>query len=87
MNNRQEPIILEPIQWYQYDQEWLGTTSYMVYTVNVVDGKWVLEAAGCKEIYDNKDALVKRVLQDHASHTKQALHLPYSAKERIGNML
>lgn len=87
MSAKQDKIILDPIDWSECDGEWLGVTSYMIYTIKVVNGKWELEAAGCKEIYDNKDDVVKRVLQDHASRAKQALRIKgWKYEERIGGV-
>lgn len=81
-------IRIDGIRWSSYDQrEWLGTTPYMVYTIEPGVRGWVLEAGGGKEILPTLDAAKERALQDHVSRAKQALRVKgWKYDERIGGV-
>lgn len=81
-------IRIEGIRWSSYDQRtWLGTTPYMVYTIEPGVRGWVLDAGGGKETYPTIDAAKQRALEDHVSRAKQALRIKgWKYEERIGGV-
>lgn len=84
----QNKIRIEGIRWSSYDQRtWLGTTPYMVYTIEPAGREWVLDAGGEKEILPSLDAAKQRALDDHVSRAKQALRIKgWTYEERIGGV-
>lgn len=81
-------IRIEGIRWSSYDQRtWLGTTPYMVYTIEPGVRGWVLDAGGGKETYPTIDAAKQCALEDHVSRAKQALRIKgWTYDERIGGV-
>ena len=81
-------IRIEGIRWSSYDQRtWLGTTPYMVYTIEPGVRGWVLNAGGEKEILPSLVEAKQRALEDHVSRAKQALRIKgWKYEERIGEV-
>lgn len=81
-------IRIEGIRWSSYDQRtWLGTTSYMVYTIEPGVRGWVLDAGGSREMHPTLESAKQRALYDHVSRVKQALGIKgWKYEERIGGV-
>lgn len=84
----QNKIRIEGIRWSSCDQRtWLGTTPYMVYTIEPVVRGWVLDAGGEKEILPSLVEAKQRALEDHVSRVNQALRIKrWKYEERIGGV-
>lgn len=84
----QNKIKIEGIRWSSYDQRtWLGTTPYMVYTIEPVVRGWVLDAGGSREMHPTLESAKQRALDDHVSRAKQALRIKgWKNDERIGEV-
>lgn len=84
----QNKIRIEGIRWSSYDQRtWLGTTPYMVYTIEPVVRGWVLDAGGEKEILPSLVEAKQRALEDHVSRVNQALRIKrWKYEKRIGGV-
>lgn len=62
----QNKIRIEGIRWSSCDRRtWLGTTPYMVYTIEPVVRGWVLDAGGEKEILPSLVEAKQRALEDY----------------------
>ena len=84
----QNKIRIEGIRWSSCDRRtWLGTTPYMVYTIEPVVRGWVLDAGGEKEILPSLVEAKQRALEDHVSRVNQALRIKgWKYEQRIGGV-